>query len=185
MRFAIWAGTASRRQTRRLASDGRRCSRSYIEAGAQSATKCAEGWRIRTPSLHEMSGPTKITCARGPDGWGGFSVKTGRIRTATTLGGQGSNFNTGSAMAHDAEHLVPNVGTGFVPARLTAPPVLLNPFAATEPSSYIWAGRRPGRCPRWTGSGPRFCQTAGCRPPGTRRRRPRAPVGWARWGRRG
>ena len=49
-------GMASRRQTRRLASEGRRRSHSYAEARAQPATPYAGGWRSRTRRPHKICG---------------------------------------------------------------------------------------------------------------------------------
>ena len=63
------SGTASRRQTRRLASEGHRRSQGYVEARAQPATQCGGGWCGRTRDLHEISGQARPVHFRpGPKG---------------------------------------------------------------------------------------------------------------------
>ena len=75
MQFVPGPGAASRRQTRRPASEGRRRSQSYVEARAQSATQYEGGWRSRTLNLHEISGLVmRVAIASGKGGTGKTTV---------------------------------------------------------------------------------------------------------------
>ena len=79
-------GTASRRQTRRLASEDRRRSQSYVEVRAMPATPYAGGWRSRQSGASACPAPPPVAPPPGPGSGPGPGRAPSRAAPARSAG---------------------------------------------------------------------------------------------------